>query len=333
MTDVVCVSSRTMYRRFLLFSPEKCVAGRFFRADALRRQIDRPPARDEDALTQKYVLFMAVNGRRDASRIMTGVDANGNGYFSLFDAIPDKQSVGNMLDSVLEWQRRNGGTRLIGPISPHVLDLEPGILKSGFEETPAFGDRFNPPYYGEYLEQYGFEVESERLAYRIRMEEFDGERYRIAAERIAYRKRLKTLDLASSPQMMAQALYEIMEGELPGQVASIKIIEQLYPFLANGMCPAVFDLDTGEAVGILIAVSDWRRGKPVRIVNLWVREKWRGRGTVVMLLDAFMREARRRNLMEVDASFVESENLSSQMMLERLRGRVIHRYCRYLIYI
>lgn len=283
---------------------------------------------DSGLLRLPHVLLLAVDGRRIIARMMTGVDEAGNGYFSLFDALPDKQAVFSMLDEAVSWQKKRGGKCLLGPVSPELLDLEAGIMTEGFGQEASFGERHNPPYYGEYLEEYGFSVESVRHSFRLKTACVDAEKYRKAAEWTGMRMGLKTTDLSEQPRELARVMHEVMESDAPGQEAVNRAVGRLQAFMTYGMCPAAYDQRTGEAAGFLVSIGNGKE-KPVRIANLWIKEAWRRKGAAVMLFEALLNEALRRNMAEIDASFVVKDNLASEMTARAAGGAVIHSYCRY----
>lgn len=173
MADIVYADSWLMRRRFCLFPSKIIGKSSCFYEDALRRKVNVLPDNGQGLRRFPHALLMAFERKRLVARMLTGVDADGTGYFSLFEALENEQAVKEMLDEAIQWQQVNGGKSLMGPIAPDMLDLEAGILKEGFGEEAAFGDRIHPLYYGEFLERYGFKRESEWLTYRLDVSQCD----------------------------------------------------------------------------------------------------------------------------------------------------------------
>jgi len=79
------------------------------------------------------------------------------GGIGFFECI-HKQEVANFLfDSAKEWLKERGMEAMDGPINFGERDKWWGLLVKGFEE-PLYNMNYNPPYYVELFENYGFQV-------------------------------------------------------------------------------------------------------------------------------------------------------------------------------
>lgn len=330
MIEIIRAERWIQYRRFCLFQGLAYRENGFPQPDALCRMTGRPPANGAGLRSMPHVMLMAAERGKILARMLVCVDETGNGCFSLFEALENEQAVRRLLDEAVRWLKIHGGRRMTGPVAPDLLDLEPGILKEGFEKDAAFGDRLNPPYYGEFLQRYGFREESEQLVFRLRTDGAFREKYCETAEWCGRKMHLRAWDLSRYPRELSRVLHETLENESPGQEMINRMVGRLTPFLSDGICPAVFDQRTGEAVGCAIALGDGRR-KPVRIANAVVAERWRRRGAAVMLMDAALDALEKRGAAEADISFVRSDNLASKMTVQKAGGRLIHRYSRYVL--
>lgn len=86
------------------------------------------------------------------------------GFFGFFECIDDQQVAGGLFDAARQWLADQGIHRLRGPCNPS-LNYELGLLIDGFHSPPTFMMTYNPPYYQELVENYGFRKTQDLYAY------------------------------------------------------------------------------------------------------------------------------------------------------------------------
>lgn len=79
------------------------------------------------------------------------------GGIGFFDCIHDKNVSRFMFDHCKKWLAERGMEAMDGPINFGERDKWWGLLIEGFKQ-PLYGMNYNPPYYKELFEDYGFEV-------------------------------------------------------------------------------------------------------------------------------------------------------------------------------
>ncbi len=106
------------------------------------------------------------------ARIGVGIDYEINeakdkkeGYLTLFETTADYEVARNLLDYSCNWLKKRGIGNVTGPISPTRGDDYRGMLVKGFGSSPVLLNPYNPPYYPEFFERYGFEVDMDFCAY------------------------------------------------------------------------------------------------------------------------------------------------------------------------
>lgn len=77
------------------------------------------------------------------------------GGMGFFECIDDHQAAGLLLDHCRQWLQARGMEAMDGPVNFGERDRWWGLLTEGFYE-PLYGMNYNPPYYRELLELYGF---------------------------------------------------------------------------------------------------------------------------------------------------------------------------------
>ena len=87
------------------------------------------------------------------------------GGFGFFEVINDFEVAKVLLDSACEWLRVQGMPLLRGPTNFTEND-NPGVLIEGANCPPVMLEAHTPPYYKDFLEQYGFEKDHDLYAWR-----------------------------------------------------------------------------------------------------------------------------------------------------------------------
>ena len=77
------------------------------------------------------------------------------GFFGFFESIDDQEVAHALFDTVRQWLADQGIHLLRGPVNPS-LNYEIGLLIEGFDSPPTFMMTYNPPYYAQLIESYGF---------------------------------------------------------------------------------------------------------------------------------------------------------------------------------
>ncbi len=77
------------------------------------------------------------------------------GFLGFFESIDDQGVADALLRCGCQWLRSRGMTDVRGPANPS-LNYEVGMLVDGFDAPPVFMMTYNPPYYGELWESFGF---------------------------------------------------------------------------------------------------------------------------------------------------------------------------------
>ncbi|MBQ7855582.1 MAG: hypothetical protein IJ348_00540 [Alistipes sp.] len=107
----------------------------------------------EDATTGEAVARIAAfydNETANGYEQPTG----GCGFFEC----PDSQEIANMMfDAAREWLKERGMEAMDGPINFGPRDSWWGLLVQGYEFQPLYANPYNPPYYKDLFENYGFQ--------------------------------------------------------------------------------------------------------------------------------------------------------------------------------
>jgi len=115
--------------------------------------------------------FLALNGSEPVGRISAIVNNTHNerfnekrGFFGFFESIDDQTVASALFDTAQNWLRERGMTHVRGPCSP-TQNYECGLLIDGFDIMPTFMMAYNPPYYQQLCEDYGFEKAQDLISF------------------------------------------------------------------------------------------------------------------------------------------------------------------------
>jgi hypothetical protein len=88
------------------------------------------------------------------------------GFFGFFDCINDQETANALFDKAKEWLKSKNLTEMRGPANPSSND-EYGMLLDGFNDEPRLLMTYNPPYYLDLCEKYGFKKAKDLYAYKL----------------------------------------------------------------------------------------------------------------------------------------------------------------------
>ena len=88
------------------------------------------------------------------------------GFFGMFEAVNDPAVSNALLDTAMQWCQKRTLHKLVGPMNLST-NHECGLLIDNFEDPPAWGIPYNPPYYENLLEQWGLKKARDLISFTI----------------------------------------------------------------------------------------------------------------------------------------------------------------------
>jgi GNAT superfamily N-acetyltransferase len=136
------------------------------------------PARNPSFEHMECQLFVAERGERVVGTIAALINHRHNefhdervGFFGFFETIPDYAVAEALLSTACDWVRDQGMIAIRGPANFSTND-EVGMLVDGFDSPPVILMPYNPRYYPEFVERFGFTRAQDLLAYYIAIDIF-----------------------------------------------------------------------------------------------------------------------------------------------------------------
>lgn len=311
-----------------------------------------------------HALALARRGGEVVGRIGVGINETLNrkkglteGYLTLFEAVDDYEVARSLFDWAEAWLRARGATAVKGPVSPTNGDDYRGLLVMGFDGPPCLMDSYNPPYYAEFFDRWGFEKYIDLFAYLYQADQ-DFSRYeRVAAyamERGGFHVdplNLKHLerDLVDIKHIIDLAMPEEWPDLTPPPMEEIREMgRKLAPLAVPELC-CIARSNAGEPLGFVIGLPDYNQ--VLRHLNgrlfptgflkfLWYRRKiqgvrlfigfvvphWRKKGVTGAMFLHLISSARRLGYKWGEGSTIGETNLPMRRDAERAGGRHYRTY-------
>ena len=123
--------------------------------------------------------FIATNGGKVCGRITAIIhhsesagQKSRHGYFGFFESIADAEVSSALFDAARSWLSNQGCVSIRGPVSPSIT-YQCGLLIDGYYESPTFLMPYNPSYYINLIEDYGFVKAQDLLSFQGSQEMLD----------------------------------------------------------------------------------------------------------------------------------------------------------------
>ena len=188
---------------------------------------------------------------------------DGVGFFGFFECIERYEVAAMLFDVVAAYLRSEGLTHMRGPANPSINECS-GLLTKGFDRTPSILMPYNPPYYEEFLLQYGFERKMRMTAYYGAWKHLNTARLRRAVEIVETRMpglRVRKPDMTRFTEE-CRIMWQIYNQAFESGFGHVPMSEAEFMYMAKAMRPIldpnlVFFLEHNERpVGFSLSVPD-----------------------------------------------------------------------------
>jgi GNAT superfamily N-acetyltransferase len=257
-----------------------------------------------------YRYFLAWQGDKPVGRLGAGIDTRLNreknrkeGYLTLFESINDFEVAKALFDTALQWLREMGMETVTGPQSPSNGEDYRGLLIKGFDSPPVLLNSYNPAYYQEFFERYGFTKQFDRYAFYFNVNSELPEHFErgvdYAMKRYGYSVRNVNLKKLEEELLRLKSLMDRSFPEWPDMVPptmdEIKDeAKKLLPIADPDLVVIAERNEDHYPIGFMIALPDYNqvlkrlngRLLPFGILKfLWYKKKITGGRSLVLFVD------------------------------------------------
>lgn len=308
--------------------------------------------------------FLAERNGQAVGRLGVGADLRLNkaknkklSYFTLFECIQDYQVAEALFDAGRSWLKAEGFEELTGPQSPSNGDDYRGLLIEGFDSPPVLLESYNPGYYQDFIERYGFEKNFDRHAYFYQVDTFPEERMekgvRAAQERYGFTIRHVNLKEVERELILIKKIVDLSMPDWPDMIPpSMDELRAEYlklkPVAAADLVLMAHDSE-GNPIGLSVALPDynqvlihlngrlfptgwlkflWLKKKisGVRVFALFVVPAWRKKAVSSALYYHTMLNARRLGYQWGEGSTIHEFNTSMNREARKVGGDLYKLY-------
>lgn len=317
----------------------------------------------------RVIKYLAYNNNKIVGRIAAHVSDKYNeyhkcnvGFFGFYDVEDDIDISKALFDQAKSWLKTQGVERILGPFSYSLTTDTGGILMEGYDSPPIVMMTYNPPYYVTHLQNCSFEKEMDLFAYMIytktaseksvKLEQLLTKRLNNSGIKIRSLSKKNFKADAEKAKVIYKKAWEKNWGFVPPT-------DKEFDHLSEGL-KMIIDEDfaylaehEGEPVGFFVSLpnineitKDFRKGrllpfnvfklllnkkkvKHVRIALLGVIEEYRNKGIEAVFYAKNINEAKKRNLIGGEASWILENNEEMVKGAEKLNGE---KYKTYRIY-
>lgn len=299
--------------------------------------------------------FLAIADGKPAGRLLALVNRAHNeryrenrGFFGFFECIEDQEVASGLFDAAREWLAERGMQSIRGPANPS-LNYECGLLVDSFDSPPTFMMTYNPPFYADLIEGYGFRKVEDMYAFYGHVDMIDTLdsklQYIIEGAKERFDVKMRTLnkrrfreevrmflDIYNRSLLGTWGFVPLAASEIEHMSASLRwlIIPELTTVaeVEGKQVAAVFGLlDYNHVIrqmdgrlfplGFLTLLSKRRTITKARIMAANVLPEFQKWGLGLLLLDELLPYSLKWGLREVEFSWVLESNHLSRSSLER----------------
>lgn len=284
------------------------------------------------------------------------------GFFGFFECVQDQEVADALFSHAGDWLKTRGLEIMRGPVS-YSTNEECGLLFDGFDRPPVIMMPYNPRYYVDLIERFGFKKTKDLLAYEITDAVALPDQLNRTVRYIEKRKKIKTrrLNIKKFDQEI-QRVKEIYNSAWEGNWGFVPMTDKVIDYMAAELKPIVdpdivrFAEIEGEAVAFVLSLPDynqvlkhangrlfpvgllkmlWHSGKflparnkidSIRVLTLGIKEKYRRQGIDALLYYYSYVEGKKKGYRRAELSWILEDNTLMNRALENMGAKVYKRY-------
>jgi len=278
------------------------------------------------------------------------------GFFGFFECINDQEVADKLFDTAAQWISEKGLTAMRGPANPSVNDIY-GLLIDGFDDPPRILMPYNPKYYMDLMDNYGFQKAKDLYAWKISKEKMEtNDKIKRVAD-IALRRSnatIRPLNMKDFNNELEKVKFVYNKAWEPNW-GFVPLTDKEIDALAADLKPLVdpnlvlFLEIENKTVGFALTMPDYnfifkemngrllpfnfiklftkRKTIPwARIIILGVIPEFQKRGLDAALYYEIMVRAEKRNIVRGEASWILEDNDMMNRGAETMRGDLYKKY-------
>ncbi|MFN0201156.1 MAG: hypothetical protein ACKVTZ_06520 [Bacteroidia bacterium] len=295
------------------------------------------------------------------NRLYNEIHQDKTGFFGFFECINDQTVANFLFDTAKSVLQKRGLNIMHGPASPS-SNHDYGLLVDAFDDAPRLMMSYNPPYYQQLIENYGFKVTQKLYAYKLEREKLlTNEKLTRGAKLVTekYGITFRPINLKKIDQEIA-LIKEIWNKGWEKNYGFCPLTDKELDELAEALKPladeqlVLFGEIQGKTVGIGLAVWDYnaiikdfngnlfpfnilkllcpnkKKFEWVRVVMLGILPEYRGKGLdTAFYYNLIMNALKNPYMKYAEASWILESNAMMNRGMKIVNGEI---YKTYLVY-
>ncbi len=217
-------------------------------------------------------LFLAERDGTVVGRIAAITNENHNkahndkvGFFGFFECENSQDTANALFEAASAWLKDRGMDTVRGPVNPSLND-ECGLLVDGFDKKPQILMTYNPEYYADLIEKFGFEKAKDLYAFRLDRDKYQSDKLNRLRDAICerYGVTIRNVDFKNKQQYKKDitTLKEIYNTAWQPNWGFVKMTDEEFDYVAADLKPIadprfVYFVEVeGKVAGFILALPD-----------------------------------------------------------------------------
>lgn len=276
------------------------------------------------------------------------------GYFSHFECINDSLCADMLFSEMCRILKEQGITYVEGTYFPYDQDNRRGILVEGFNYEPIILTSYNPPYYKELFEGFGFKKDFDTVSLKIEYDRYDTARVEPLVNKVLERYDLYVScadfnnierDIDDVHAIIQEATSDIIFQDAPSREDLVRIVDNWKSFLWADFIHICRRRSDDKPVGVMMSVPNfytvfrkmkgrvnpvalikalyWKNKiKSIRAILQYVIPEYQNRGVNFVLYHQFYLSCKSHNIDYMEAGTILENNEISIRNVEKAGGRI-----------
>ena len=277
------------------------------------------------------------------------------GFFGFFESIEDPEVAAALFSHAAQWLRERNLEVMRGPVNYSTND-DCGLLVEGFDSPPVILMSYNPPYYANLIEGFGFKKAKDLLAYEITDEVQVPERLERTVQWIKKRKKITIRPLVKKQiHQEIQRVKEIYNSAWEKNWGFVPMTDREIDHMAEELIQIVdpdlllFAEIEEEPVAFILALPDfyvalkyangrlfpfgllkllWHKRKidTARVLTFGIKEKYRQQGIDALMYYEVYKIGVEKGYRRGEMSWILEDNILMNRAAENMGATLYKRY-------
>lgn len=277
------------------------------------------------------------------------------GFFGFFESIEDSDVAAALFSHAAQWLRERELEIMRGPVNYSTND-DCGLLVEGFDSSPMILMSYNPPYYSDLIDGFGFKKAKDLLAYEITDDVRVPERLERTVQWIKKRKKITIRPLVKKQiHHEIQCVKEIYNAAWKQNWGFVPMTDREIDYMAHELIQIIdpdlilFAEVEEEPVAFILALPDfyvalkhingrlfplgllkllWHKRKidTARVITFGIKEAYREQGIDALMYYEAYKTGVAKGYRRGEMSWVLEDNTLMNRALENMGATLYKRY-------